>query len=107
MLAHRRPGVPDAQPGVATTRLAREVVDLGEHPAGVRQHPLARRGEDELPAGAPQQPHPERVLQAGERARHGRLRDAELGGGTGEAPGVDDRGERTEMTELDVHAFSV
>ena len=84
-----------------------EVVDLGEHPAGVRQHPLPRRGEHDLPAGPAQETHAERVLERGERARHRRLRDAELGGGSGEARQARRSRRGTQVPDLDVHAYSV
>ena len=58
-----------------------QVLDLGEHAPRTGQHPLPRRGEHDLPAGAAQQTHAEHVLERGERARHGGLRDAELRGG--------------------------
>ena len=92
---------------MATSRLPDEVVDLGEHPTGTGEHPLAGRGEHELPAGAAQQPNPERVLERRERARDRGLREPELRGGTGEARGVDDRGQHPQVTQLDIHALSV
>jgi hypothetical protein len=107
VLAHRRPGVPDAQPPLPGAGFPGQVVDLGQHAARPAQHPLPRRGRHDHPAGAAQQADAERVLQRGQRPGHGRLRHPELRGSVGEATGIDDRDEAAQVTQLDVHALSV
>ena len=86
--------------------LADPVVDLGEHATG-RASTRSPRGGHDLRAGAPQQPHAERVLQSGQGARHGGLRHPEPEGGVGEAPGVGDGDQAAQVPQLHIHASSV
>jgi hypothetical protein len=64
-------------------------------------------GEAELAAGPAHQQHAQLALQAGERARRGRLRDPEGDPGVGERALIGDRDQAPQVTELHSHAFSV
>ena len=74
---------------------------------GVRQHPAARRGQRDVPGGPPQQPDAERRLQRGQRARDGRLGDAEVDRGVGEAARVHDGDQAAQLPQLHIHNSSV
>jgi hypothetical protein len=105
--AHGRPGVTDAEPGMAGGGFGDEVACRGEDLPRLGQHVHAGRGRGDGPAGAVQQPDPENLLEGHQVARHRRLRDAELDGGVGERSRVDDRGQAAQVPQLQIHNYSV
>jgi len=54
-----------------------------------------------------QQPDAEHLLEGHQVARHRRLGDAELDGGVGEGPGVDDRDQAAQVPQFQIHNQSV
>ena len=61
--AHGRPGMADAEPGMAGSRLGDQIVRGGEDLPRLGQGVHARRGRGDGPAGAVQQPDAEDLLQ--------------------------------------------
>lgn len=83
--------------GVAGGGFVDQVVGLGQQVAGAGEDLDARRGGGDVAARAVQQADAEGLLQGEQGAGDGCLGEAEFDGGVGEAAGVDDRHEATEM----------
>jgi hypothetical protein len=101
--AHGRPGVTDAEPGMAGGRLGDEVACRGEDLSGLGQDVHAGRGRGDGPARAVQQPDAENLLEGHQVARRRRLRDAEFDRGIGEGARVDDRDQAAQVPQLEIH----
>jgi hypothetical protein len=71
-----------------------------DHVATIEQGPRVDRRLDALGA-AVEKPHPQRVLQVGDRFGNGRLGHAELSGALGHAAALGDRGKDVEIAQFE------
>ncbi len=87
--------------------LGDELILEREHPLRAAVEPPARLGRLDAAPGAVEELRPEPLLERAHLQRDGRLRHAEALGGLREAPALDDRAERGELTRVHKRILSV
>ena len=107
MPAERGPRIAERELAVLFSRERVQLLGICEDPPRLWQERLTEGGGLATVSASVQHALAERLLEAGDTARHGRLRDVQGLGGTGECARLSRGGETAQLPQRPFHAISV